>query len=236
MKATWRQRRDLVVASLPGWRRGRRGFFLGLGLIVLIGGFIPLGREGATESETRMELFTEAGPFERTGSLWSRLFSREEIVPAPEPVFEISDYLAGMPHGTIIFDAASEHDVDPLLVLSVVEAESGFRPDARSSVGAVGLMQLMPSTGEWMGAEDLLDPIDNIFAGTRYLKYLEKRFQGDLDRQLAAYNAGEGNVMKYGGIPPFRETRQYISRVLSNYDRHVSEFESHRQDEETAAP
>lgn len=122
-----------------------------------------------------------------------------------------------MPYGDIIHQKAQKYDVDPLLVAAVIEQESKFRETARSQVGARGLMQLMPKTGRWMGATDLYDPEQNVDAGVRYIKYLQSRFDGNLKKTIAAYNAGEGNVRRYNGVPPFRETRQYVSKVLRNY-------------------
>ena len=104
----------------------------------------------------------------------------------------------------------------PELVAAVVQAESRFKPTARSGAGAIGLMQLVPRTGRWMGARDLTNPAQNIAAGAKYLKYLNERFDGNETKIIAAYNAGEGNVKRFGGVPPFRETRNYVTKV-KNY-------------------
>ena len=126
-------------------------------------------------------------------------------------------FSSSMPYGDIIHEKAKKYDVDPLLVAAVIEQESKFRHTARSQVGARGLMQLMPKTGRWMGAQDLYDPEQNVDAGVKYIKYLQSRFDGNLRKTIAAYNAGEGNVRRYNGVPPFRETQQYVKRVLHNY-------------------
>ena len=109
--------------------------------------------------------------------------------------------------------------VDPYYVLSVVNTESKGIPDARSSAGAVGLMQLMPRTAEFMGVDRnaLTNPERNMEAGIRYLSRLKRLFNGDLYLMAAAYNAGEGAVKKYGGIPPYRETRNYVPTVMERY-------------------
>ena len=123
-----------------------------------------------------------------------------------------------VPFGGIIHDKASKYDVDPALVAAVMETESRFKTRARSQVGAQGLMQLMPRTGRWMGAKNLYDPEQNVDAGARYLSYLNERFDGNLKNTIAAYNAGEGNVRRYNGVPPFHETRNYVTRVMSRYE------------------
>jgi hypothetical protein len=134
-----------------------------------------------------------------------------------------------IPYGELIYEKARKYDVDPALVAAVIEQESRFKPRARSHVGARGLMQLMPRTGRWMGARDLYDPEQNIDAGVKYIKYLNQRFNGDLKKTIAAYNGGEGNVMRYRGIPPFRETRQYVKKVLKNYDKHTKKLEKYEK-------
>ncbi|MCW5581322.1 MAG: lytic transglycosylase domain-containing protein [Luteimonas sp.] len=112
---------------------------------------------------------------------------------------------------------ADEHGVDPALALAVIEVESAYRADARSPKGALGLMQLMPATAQRYGVADPLDPDDNLRGGIRYLRDLLARF-GSPELALAAYNAGEGAVMRHGyAIPPFAETRAYVPRVLQRY-------------------
>jgi len=114
-------------------------------------------------------------------------------------------------------EAARRHGLDPALVLAVVAVESGFRPEAVSSKGAQGLMQLMPRTAESLGVSDAFDPEQNLDAGVRHLEALLKLYGGDLTRALAAYNAGQGAVARHGGVPPYRETRAYVRRVLARY-------------------
>ena len=118
-----------------------------------------------------------------------------------------------VPFGSMIYKEARKNDLRPELVAAVVQAESRFKPSARSGSGAIGLMQLVPRTGRWMGARDLTNPAQNIAAGTKYLKYLNERFDGNETKVIAAYNAGEGNVKRFGGVPPFRETRSYLKKV-----------------------
>ena len=111
--------------------------------------------------------------------------------------------------------AAVEHGVDADLLLAVAEVESGLRPDAVSSKGALGVMQLMPATAARMGVADALNPDENIDGGARYLREQIDRFGGDLSLALAAYNAGPEAVSRHGGVPPYGETRRFVSRVLS---------------------
>jgi hypothetical protein len=138
-------------------------------------------------------------------------------------------FVKSMPYGALIHKKAEKYDVDPALVAAVIEQESRFKPRARSHVGARGLMQLMPRTGRWMGARDLYDPEQNVDAGVKYIKYLEKRFNGNRKLVIAAYNGGEGNVQRYGGVPPFRETRTYVKKVTQNYDRRKRELKKFEQ-------
>jgi soluble lytic murein transglycosylase len=115
--------------------------------------------------------------------------------------------------------AARKFGVDPNLVRAVIAAESNFNPAAVSPKGARGLMQLMPSTASRFGVRDIFDPVQNIFGGVRYLRYLLDLFGGDLVLALAAYNAGEKIVQDRGGVPRFRETVNYVDRVMSGYGR-----------------
>jgi len=116
----------------------------------------------------------------------------------------------------IIIDAGKRFDVDAALISAVIKAESDFNPHEISNKGARGLMQLMPATAERFGVTNSYDPEENIYAGTRYLRWLLKTFDGNADLAIAAYNAGEGNIWKYNGVPPFRETVNYISRIARN--------------------
>lgn len=121
----------------------------------------------------------------------------------------------------LITAAADRNGLDPALVAAVARAESGFRVDAGSPAGAQGLMQLMPSTAAGLGVTDIHDAAQNLGAGSRYLKQQIERF-GDLRLALAAYNAGPGAVSRYGGIPPYAETRTYVDRVLGYYEQYRS--------------
>jgi hypothetical protein len=118
-----------------------------------------------------------------------------------------------VPFGGVIYAEARRNSLPPELVAAVVKAESDFRPRLCSGKKAQGLMQIIPSTGELMGVKNLYDPQENVRAGTKYLRYLFDRFDGEEKMVLAAYNAGEGNIARFGGIPPFRETRDYVQRV-----------------------
>ncbi len=113
---------------------------------------------------------------------------------------------------------SARYEVDPLLVKSVIFVESGFDHQARSNKGAYGLMQLMPATARHFGI-NRFEPRDNLHAGIRYLRHLQDRYPGKPQWVLAAYNAGESAVARYGGIPPYRETRHYISKVMAIYQQ-----------------
>ena len=118
-------------------------------------------------------------------------------------------------YASAIDTEARRHGVDPDLVHAVIRAESAYNPRARSHAGACGLMQLMPATARRFGVRDIWEPAQNIRGGVTYLRFLLDRFGGDIRLVLAAYNAGEGAVAKYGNrIPPYRETRTYVRRVL----------------------
>lgn len=151
----------------------------------------------------------------------------EEILPLAESMLfparswrydELQVPLFRSPFDELIVEAARKFDVDAALVSAVIKAESDYRPSAVSHKGAQGLMQLMPATARRFGVTDAFDPAANIYAGTRYLRWLLDEFGGNPELALAGYNAGEGNVRKYEGVPPFRETVNYV-RKISGYVR-----------------
>ncbi len=126
----------------------------------------------------------------------------------------------GLPWGEEIFETAQRHQLDSLLLAAVVEVESGFRPQATSPRGAIGLMQVLPTTAGVEDAGELLIPERNLESGASYLRALLDRFDGDLVLALAAYNAGPGAVARFRGVPPYRETQAYVEKVLSRYVEH----------------
>jgi len=124
------------------------------------------------------------------------------------------------PYGNVVAQAAGRYGIEAALLHAVILVESGYNARAVSKRGAAGLMQLMPETAKRFGVADIFDPADNVRAGAQYLAYLLKLFDQDLPLALAAYNAGESAVIKYGRrIPPFRETTAYVPRVVGSYEK-----------------
>ena len=142
------------------------------------------------------------------------------LLPAPKltnPKVDVWTEFKAVPaneaYEDIIQEAATTYDMDPNLIHAVMQAESAFHPYAVSRAGAEGLMQLMPELSDEMGVSDAFDPRENIMGGVRYLKRLLDYHDGNLDLALASYNAGPGNVERYGGVPPFRETKNYVKTI-----------------------
>ena len=160
----------------------------------------------------------------------------DEYVPPPEPEpvaeviaeavpaaliplrFEESQPVPEGPYGTLIYETARRHQVNPQVVAALIRQESAGKVRAVSHKGARGLMQLMPATAQRFGVrkDQLFDPKHNLEAGVRYLSWLMEQFPNDLARVLAAYNAGENAVVRYNGIPPYRETQNYVRRIFTN--------------------
>ncbi len=120
----------------------------------------------------------------------------------------------------LIQSYAEKNSLDPAFVKAVIKQESGFQPEATSHCGAMGLMQLMPATADSLGVKNAFNPEENIAGGTKYLRGLMDRFSGNKELALAAYNAGPGAVQRYGGIPPYNETQNYVKNVLSHYEKY----------------
>jgi soluble lytic murein transglycosylase-like protein len=128
----------------------------------------------------------------------------------------VSELPADVPYGAQITAAAKKYGIDPALLAGLVKQESGFNPSAGSPAGARGLTQLMPATAAGLGVTNVLDPAQNLDGGAKYLRQQLDAFGGDVTRALAAYNAGPGAVQRYGGVPPYAETQNYVRAVQAN--------------------
>jgi soluble lytic murein transglycosylase-like protein len=136
--------------------------------------------------------------------------------PAVSPVSASSSLPAGTPYAAEITAAATRNGVDPALLAGLVKQESGFNPNAGSGAGARGLTQLMPGTASGLGVTNILDPVQSLDGGAKYLKQQLDAFGGDVTKALAAYNAGPGAVQRFGGVPPYSETQNYVRIVQAN--------------------
>jgi len=227
-----RRERTLWRRSLRLARRAGRAVS-GRGVALIIGVPLAFGAIAPTEAMNAMNMSIPMLTIKREAEKVRQLaiFNTPRIratfgttaTPPPQQltvdVMKEKFFHAEVPFGAIIYREARRNNLPPELVAAVVEAESDFRPRLISDKNAQGLMQIVPETGRLMGAGDLFNPEENIAAGTKYLRYLLDRFP-DQRTALAAYNAGEGNVERFGGMPPFGETQTYVQRVLSRTTRY----------------
>ncbi len=161
------------------------------------------------------EMLKSANVFEEEGGLnYTGMFRFQMAQKLSEALSKSVDFSGLGDLKDIAEKIADEEGVDRALVKAVIETESGWNKDAVSEKGAKGLMQLMDATAERFGVISVFNPVENIKGGVKFLSTLIKKYDGDIEKTLAAYNAGEGNVEKYGGVPPFEETQEYIKRIL----------------------
>lgn len=166
------------------------------------------------------------------------------LPPAPEPAAttptpsespKSAPAKAAVPLNQVVDIASAQYHLDPDLVNSVIHAESGFNAHAVSPKGARGLMQLMPGTASHLGVNDAFDPQANVTGGSRYLRELLERYNFDLVKALAAYNAGPERVEQYRGVPPFRETRAYVARIVHEYNKKIAAQEKEAKQKQASS-
>ena len=172
----------------------------------------------AAELEVMIEQKTKAAELPQTKPTQS--FSDVlKVVPPTDFKYQVQEPMnaSKVEIQRLVSSACEKHNVDPRLVMAVIQQESGFNQNAISKTGAQGLMQLMPSTAKSLGVKNAFNPQENIEGGVKYLKGLLDRFNGNKILALAAYNAGPNAVKKHNGIPPYKETQNYVKNILRNY-------------------
>jgi soluble lytic murein transglycosylase-like protein len=180
---------------------------------------VAFGLQGASVEAPSRRITTvvradaRSGRLVRSVAIASHTVPEKVIPPAPAPAIPKAEPAQSVTVNALVDTIARRHNVEPLLVDSVIRVESNYNPNAVSSAGAMGLMQLIPSTAKRFGVSNTFHPEQNIEGGVRYLKYLMQLYGGDERLALAAYNAGEGAVAKYKGIPPYAETQNYVYQV-----------------------
>ncbi|MBN1212278.1 MAG: transglycosylase SLT domain-containing protein [candidate division Zixibacteria bacterium] len=186
--------------------------------------FIPLENDN-TKDSNQLDLERDGLPLPEKDEQLKPVKIKPEMLPLSSGRRPVNEDEILSRFGKYIYDAARETELDSALIATVIKVESGGNPGAVSPAGAKGLMQLADATAGDYGVADVFDPHENIRAGSRFLKDLLARY-GDLETALAAYNAGPGNVDKYGGIPPFRETREYVRKVTDLLSRSGIDFKT----------
>ncbi len=184
---------------------------------VLRNGFeIRHQRREAAGDKTRLYVSTSGYVEVATGDIAG--IQQEEYVAPPVSTATASRRLEPVDVHQLAAKASDQHQIDQDFIEAVIRAESAGNPRARSPKGAQGLMQLMPQTASRLGVTDAYDPAANVDAGTRHLRALLEQYNGDAVKALAAYNAGEGRVAQYHGVPPYRETQAYVRRIIREYN------------------
>ena len=187
--------------------------------LVMCSGVARADLYGFVDGDRVSVIFSDTQPADARYTLFSKSRPSRPITEEPDALPGGEGRAPSQFSGHILA-AAKATKVDAALIHAVISVESGYNPSARSRAGAVGLMQLMPGTAKRYGVKNRLDPGQNIHGGARYLRDLKLQFDNDLQLVLAAYNAGEEAVMRFGGrIPPFRETAAYVPKVLSTYKK-----------------
>jgi hypothetical protein len=190
-------------------------FAAGADLAVLTNGFsIRHERREVVGSVTRLYLGADRDGYVDVPTIEIDRFEKDLSAPAPGKMGDSSQ-----PMSEVIDAVSSRHHLDPDLINSVIHAESGFNPRAVSRKGAQGLMQLMPQTASRLGVVNAFDPGANVEGGTKYLRELLERYNFDLIKALAAYNAGPRRVEQFHGVPPYYETQAYVARIIRDFNR-----------------